>query len=436
MTDIIETADIIVVIDEIGINESERAETAQAAAEAAQAATEAIEESLGDTEARAIAEAGRAGAFAGAVQHLLHSVRTTIASGLTTMRALAGHASSAAHQAHSDASAVHAARSHVGAWAGAAAGYARTAAYYAGLAQTAATAAAGSLDSFDDRYLGAFASDPTLDNDGDALLTGALYWNTTTGLKIYDGAAWDPYSATAGILSLLEDTSPQLGGQLDVNGFALGDGTLELLKFSETASAVNEVTIKNAATGAGPEVQATGDDTNIDLNLVPKGTGVVKTGSRIIASAADPGADRVMIWDESANDWVAATLNPGLSITGTTIYSEEVHGIALSDETTAITTGTLKASFYLPYAFTVTSVFACLGTAASSLTTVDINEGGTTILSTKLTIDSGEPTSGTAATPAVISDASLAANTIISFDIDGAGTGGKGLKVFIRGYRT
>jgi hypothetical protein len=151
---------------------------------------------------------------------------------------------------------------------------------------------------------------------------------------------------------------------------------------------------------------------------------------------SDPGADRVLIWDESANAWVAATLNAGLEISGTTIRMEEVFGVALSDETTAITTGVLKASFYLPFAFTVTSVYACLGTAASSLTTVDINEAGTTILSTKLTIDSGEPTSGTAATPAVISDASLAANTIISFDIDGAGTGGKGLKVFIRGYRT
>lgn len=98
---------------------------------------------------------------------------------------------------------------------------AATATTQAGLAQAAATAAAGSLDSFDDRYLGPYASDPTLDNDGNALLTGALYWNTSTGLKIYDGAAWDAYSAIAGILSLVEDTTPQLGGDLDVNGHAI-----------------------------------------------------------------------------------------------------------------------------------------------------------------------------------------------------------------------
>jgi hypothetical protein len=244
-------------------------------------------------------------------------------------------------------------------------------------------------------------------------------------------------AAGAGLANVVDDTTPQLGGQLDVNGQALGDGTLELLKFAETASAVNEITIANAATGNGPAIQATGDDTNIDLVLTPKGTGVIKTGSRIIASAADPGADRVMIWDESANDWVTATLNAGLSITGTTIYSEEVHGIALSDETTAITTGTNKATFSLPYAFTVTSVYATLNTVSSSGTpTVDINEAGTTILSTKLTIDVSEKTSSTAAAAAVISDAAIAADAEIGFDIDTAGTGAKGLKVFIRGYRT
>jgi|GEM_PF-2148938 len=46
-------------------------------------------------------------------------------------------------------------------------------------------------DNFDDRYLGAKASDPTLDNDGNALITGAMYFNTTSSLmKVYSGSAW------------------------------------------------------------------------------------------------------------------------------------------------------------------------------------------------------------------------------------------------------
>lgn len=59
-------------------------------------------------------------------------------------------------------------------------------------AAASASAAAASYDSFDDRYLGAKASDPTLDNDGNALLTGALYYKTTptVGMRVWDGTAW------------------------------------------------------------------------------------------------------------------------------------------------------------------------------------------------------------------------------------------------------
>ena len=77
------------------------------------------------------------------------------------------------------------------------------------------------------------------------------------------------------------DTSPQLGGMLDVNGNSIGDGTRELLKFSETASAVNEVTVTNAATGNAPQLSATGDDTNVSLKLAGKGTGKVELASDI-----------------------------------------------------------------------------------------------------------------------------------------------------------
>lgn len=115
--------------------------------------------------------------------------------------------------------------------------------------------------------------------------------------------------------------------------------------------------------------------------------------------------------------------------------------IACGDETTALTTGTAKVTFRMPFAFTLTAVRASLTTASSSaaspveLVTVDINEAGTTILSTKLTIDDGEKTSTTAATPAVISDANLADDAEITIDVDVAGTGAKGLKVYLIGYR-
>jgi hypothetical protein len=113
--------------------------------------------------------------------------------------------------------------------------------------------------------------------------------------------------------------------------------------------------------------------------------------------------------------------------------------IAVGDETTAITTGTGKVTFRMPFALTVTAVRASLTTASSSGTpTIDINEGagaGTSILSTKLTIDANELTSTTAATAAVISDSALADDANITIDIDVAGTGAAGLKVWIFGTR-
>lgn len=66
--------------------------------------------------------------------------------------------------------------------------------------QTAANAAAAaaSYDSFDDRYLGAKSTAPTLDNDGNALLTGALYWNTTSSqMFVRSGASWINYESTS-----------------------------------------------------------------------------------------------------------------------------------------------------------------------------------------------------------------------------------------------
>jgi len=73
---------------------------------------------------------------------------------------------------------------------------------------------------------------------------------------------------------------------------------------------------------------------------------------------------------------------------------------------------------------------------SKSIFTVDINEGGTSILSTKLTIDNTEKTSTTAATAAVISDTALADDAEITIDIDQIGDGtAKGLKITLIGTR-
>ena len=112
--------------------------------------------------------------------------------------------------------------------------------------------------------------------------------------------------------------------------------------------------------------------------------------------------------------------------------------VAASDETTALTTGTAKVTFRMPHAMTLTGVRSSLSTAqtSGSIFTVDINEAGTSVLSTKLTIDNTEKTSTTAATAAVISDSALADDAEITIDIDQIGDGtAKGLKVVLIGTR-
>tara|TARA_B110000305_G_scaffold48198_2_gene51724 strand:+ start:4871 stop:6829 length:1959 start_codon:yes stop_codon:yes gene_type:complete len=142
-----------------------------------------------------------------------------------------------------------------------------------------ATAAAASADAFDDIYLGTKSSDPSTDNDGDALAAGMLYFNSSTDLlRVYTGSAWQNAAVdTTGFITLSGTqtltnktlTTPKIGTSiLDTNGN-------ELAKLTATGSAVNEFTVANAASNGSPTLSSTGGDSNIDLDLLAKGTGHV-----------------------------------------------------------------------------------------------------------------------------------------------------------------
>ena len=84
-------------------------------------------------------------------------------------------------------------------------------------------------------------------------------------------------------------TSPKINEILDTNGN-------EEIKFTTTASAVNELTVANAATGSGPEISSTGGDTNIDLKITPKGSGKINLDG-IKFPNADGSANQVLQTD-------------------------------------------------------------------------------------------------------------------------------------------
>ena len=160
-------------------------------------------------------------------------------------------------------------------------------------------------------------------------VSGTFWLDTSSAsapiLKFFDGSddiTFATFNTTANTVNVSDsatdvvgDTTPQLGGMLDVNGQALGDGTLELLKFSETGSAVNEFTIANAAAGNGPTLSASGTETNVDINITPKGTGdvvlagdTVKVGdSGAAATLTSNGAGTLTVTTGGATDLVLNT---------------------------------------------------------------------------------------------------------------------------------
>ena len=108
--------------------------------------------------------------------------------------------------------------------AGEALASANAAASSASSVNTARLAAEAAYDSFDDRYLGDKSADPTTDNDGGALLVGALYFRTTApiGMKVWTGAAWD--DAYANLSSKFDKTGGNVDGNINITG-AVGVGT-------------------------------------------------------------------------------------------------------------------------------------------------------------------------------------------------------------------
>ena len=194
-----------------------------------------------------------------------------------------------------------------------------------------------------------------------------------------------------------------------------GDSSSTSTKFGGTA--LNK--IGNFLNGGGSEIAYIKDD---DIVITDPST----TTKRVRIDAGTVSASNTRVLNMPDRDLAANSFN-------------EVILLAVSDETTDLTTGTAKVTFRCPFAFTITGVSASVSTAPVGSTIIcDINEAGSTCLSTKLSIDASEKTSTSAASAAVVSDTTIAADAEITVDIDqiGSSTAGKGLKVKLDGYRT
>ncbi len=168
-------------------------------------------------------------------------------------------------------------------------------------------------------------------NSGTSRPSGAVagtIWLDTSGgvtaniLKFYDGGAdinlatinttantvdWTDSSVVA---DLVNDTSPQLGGNLDTNSHNIGiddahgildENSNEQLIFQTTASAVNYLEVTNSATSNNPSISATGSDTNVGIEFSTKGTGAIKFNDlAYIPQQALSSSSNAVAWDVQA----------------------------------------------------------------------------------------------------------------------------------------
>lgn len=330
---------------------------------------------------------------------------------------------------------------------------------FAALAADNATAAEAAVEqlktdilagfaNFDERYLGAFALPPDERPDTTPLVEGDLYYDLAIELmQIWTGVAWTNAAGNPDALLASSNLS-------DLANLVTARANLDVLS-TAAAQAYSDAAVKARlnATAKDPVVDADriffGDSTaTFDLvystltqfkaylksyfdTVYPTSALMTTRGDLIRRGAAAP--ERLP---------VGSAAEQSVYFDGTdAIFGWPVDNFVLnaSDATTAITTGTNKSSMVMPYAGDFVDVWAGLrvAQASGSTFTVDVNKNGTTILSTKVTIDNTELNSLTAAVARVISVASFAKGDVVSVDVDQVGaSGAMGLSVILQTRRT
>jgi hypothetical protein len=212
-------------------------------------------------------------------------------------------------------------------------------------AANSATSAAASYDAFDDRYLGSKAADPSVDNDGNALLTGALYWNTSANeMRVWNGAAWvvsylpagaylqltggtlsgnlgigaTSHSSKLGIAVALETAFAQTNDGITLRASSGSTGRYTLINFSGSGYAGNVAQVGGVTTTIGSAYSDSAGTlvftTKNTTDSVPfERSRITSGGNLLVGTTTDPGGNNTRLAVDHTGSDYGLTLNTATS---------------------------------------------------------------------------------------------------------------------------
>jgi len=214
-------------------------------------------------------------------------------------------------------------------------------------AANSAAAAATSYDNFDDRFLGPKSSDPATDNDGDVLLVGALYFNTTDNrMKVYNGSAWlDAFVPSSDFLQVTNNLSDVSSASTARSNIGLGSADAVQFATVNTGQGDNELYAMNQ------DVQTTDSVTFVDAEFtgtgaveLPEGTGAQRPGTPA-AGMLRFNSDTALFEGYNGTAWSSVG---GSEITNDTTTSTDVFPL-FADATSGVATDVFTSNTNLLY---------------------------------------------------------------------------------------